>query len=233
MARTPFASNSAWRLGRPTHLLRPIPSQIHSADEICRLDASRMHPVRSGSRIDPPSRHSMVRRKATPPGESRMANRLIKVVATIVFVAGTSSLATVASATPVANGFAIKNAVPASVEIVQWRRGWGGGGWGVSPRMGLGRRRCRICCRRGDRQRSRLALLRLRPLLLSRALRSTSWPGRLRRAKSRLCRSRCPRCRRCSCVLHAAVQILRPQKRDISRLRWRAPSLSLSSSYQQ
>ena len=51
-----------------------------------------------------------------------MANRLTKLVATIVFVAGTSSLATVASATPVANGLAIRNAVPASVEIVQWRR---------------------------------------------------------------------------------------------------------------
>ena len=67
-----------------------------------------------------------------------MANRLMKVVATIVFVAGTSSLATVASATPVANGFAIKNAVPASVEIVQWRRGWGGGGWGYRRGWGWG-----------------------------------------------------------------------------------------------
>jgi len=62
----------------------------------------------------------------------------MKVVATIVFVAGTSSLATVASATPVANGFAIKNAVPASVEIVQWRRGWGGGGWGYRRGWGWG-----------------------------------------------------------------------------------------------
>ena len=60
-----------------------------------------------------------------------MANRLTKLVATIVFVAGTSSLTTVASATPVANGLAIKNAVPASVEIVQWRRGWGWGGVGA------------------------------------------------------------------------------------------------------
>ena len=60
-----------------------------------------------------------------------MANRLTKLVAAIVFIAGTSSLATVASATPPANGLAIKNAVPASVETVQWRRGWGyRGGWG-------------------------------------------------------------------------------------------------------
>src|SRR3954471_16368084 len=67
-----------------------------------------------------------------------MASRLTKLVATIVFVAGTSSLATVASATPVANGLAIKNAVPASVEIVQWRRGWGGGGWGFCRGWGWG-----------------------------------------------------------------------------------------------
>ena len=67
-----------------------------------------------------------------------MANRLTKLVATIVFVAGTSSLATVASATPVANGLAIKNAVPASVENVQWRRGWGGGGWGYRRGWGWG-----------------------------------------------------------------------------------------------
>ena len=60
-----------------------------------------------------------------------MANRLTKLVAAIVFIAGTSSLATVASATPLANGLAIKNAVPVSVETVQWRRGWGyRGGWG-------------------------------------------------------------------------------------------------------
>jgi hypothetical protein len=67
-----------------------------------------------------------------------MANSLTKLVATIVFVAGTSSLATVASATPVANGLAIKNALPASVEIVQWRRGWGGGGWGYRRGWGWG-----------------------------------------------------------------------------------------------
>jgi hypothetical protein len=67
-----------------------------------------------------------------------MANSLTKLVVTIVFVAGTSSLATVAFATPVANGIAIKNAVPASVEIVQWRRGWGGGGWGYRRGWGWG-----------------------------------------------------------------------------------------------
>ena len=60
-----------------------------------------------------------------------MANPLTKLVAAIVFIAGTSSLATGASATPLANGLAIKDAVPASVETVQWRRGWGyRGGWG-------------------------------------------------------------------------------------------------------
>jgi len=60
-----------------------------------------------------------------------MANGLSKLVATTVFAAGISSLSTIASAAPVANGLAIKNAVPASVETVQWRRGWGWGGVGA------------------------------------------------------------------------------------------------------
>jgi hypothetical protein len=66
-----------------------------------------------------------------------MANRLTKLVATIVFVAGTSSLATVASATPVANGLAIKNEfLPAWNRAVAARMGWRrlgyrrGWGWG-------------------------------------------------------------------------------------------------------
>ena len=60
-----------------------------------------------------------------------MANPLTKLVAAMVLIAGTSSLATVASAIPLANGLAIKNATPASAETVQWRRGWGyRGGWG-------------------------------------------------------------------------------------------------------
>jgi hypothetical protein len=53
-----------------------------------------------------------------------------RLVATVVLAAGIGSAATVASATPVADALAIKNAVPAGVESVQWRRGWGGGGWG-------------------------------------------------------------------------------------------------------
>lgn len=60
-----------------------------------------------------------------------MANRFTRLVATIVFVAGMSPFATVASATPMAHGLALKNAVPANAETVQWRRGWGyRGGWG-------------------------------------------------------------------------------------------------------
>ena len=40
--------------------------------------------------------------------------------------------ANVASATPVADALAIKNAAPLNVETVQWRhRGWRGGGWGI------------------------------------------------------------------------------------------------------
>jgi hypothetical protein len=48
----------------------------------------------------------------------------------VVLAAGIGSLATVASAAPLAGALAISNAMPAAgVESVQWRRGWGGGGW--------------------------------------------------------------------------------------------------------
>ena len=61
-----------------------------------------------------------------------MADTVRRLVATGLCAAGIWSVATAASATPVADALAIKNAVPASVETVQWRRGWGwrGGGWG-------------------------------------------------------------------------------------------------------
>jgi hypothetical protein len=62
-----------------------------------------------------------------------MADHSKSLVATIVFAAGIAAVSTTASATPVADALAIKNAVPAAIESVQWRRGWGwrgGGGWG-------------------------------------------------------------------------------------------------------
>jgi hypothetical protein len=55
----------------------------------------------------------------------------MKIAAAIVFAASMSSFASVASAAPVSGAFAIKNAVPAGVETVQWRRGWGWGGVGA------------------------------------------------------------------------------------------------------
>ena len=148
-----------------------------------------------------------------------MANRLMKVVATIVFVAGTSSLATVASATPVANGFAIKNAVPASVEIVQWRRGWGWGGVGAGLVAGavIG---------------SALAspYYGYDPYYYPGPYVAPPGPVMYGAPGPAYAAPVAPVAERCSCVLHAAVQILRPQKRDIFRLRWRSPSLSLISS---
>jgi hypothetical protein len=55
-----------------------------------------------------------------------------KLVAAAVCATSMTMFASFASATPIANGLAIKSAVPAQVESVQWRRGWGwrGGGWG-------------------------------------------------------------------------------------------------------
>ena len=43
--------------------------------------------------------------------------------------------ATTAQAAPVVNGLALKNAVPSSIEQVQWRRG---GGWGRGWGYGIG-----------------------------------------------------------------------------------------------
>jgi hypothetical protein len=58
-----------------------------------------------------------------------MAHSVRRLIAAGVFAAGIWSIASAASATPVADALAIKNAAPAAVESVQWRRGWGGG-WG-------------------------------------------------------------------------------------------------------
>ncbi len=57
-----------------------------------------------------------------------MTDQMKRLVAAMVLAAGIGSAATAASAAPVADALAIRNAVPAQVESVQWRRGWGGGG---------------------------------------------------------------------------------------------------------
>lgn len=60
-----------------------------------------------------------------------MADCKRRIVAAIVGTAGIVELASAASAAPVGGALAIKKAVPANTESVQWRRGWGWrGGWG-------------------------------------------------------------------------------------------------------
>jgi MFS family permease len=59
-----------------------------------------------------------------------MAHDPRRLIATIIAAVGIASVASATSATPVTDALVIKNAVPASVENVQWRRGWRGGGWG-------------------------------------------------------------------------------------------------------
>jgi hypothetical protein len=54
-----------------------------------------------------------------------------KPIATVVCAASMTMFASFASAMPIANGLAIKSAVPAQVEAVQWRRGWGWRGAGA------------------------------------------------------------------------------------------------------
>jgi len=79
-----------------------------------------------------------------------MLNLLRKLVLAASLGAGIASFVSVASALPVLDALAIKNAAPPTLEEVQWRGRWG---WGAPGCDGCGRgARCAL-------------LLRLRPLL--------------------------------------------------------------------
>src|ERR1700758_1255040 len=58
-----------------------------------------------------------------------------KSAATILIAAIIVPLATAASAAPIADALAIKNAAPATVEAVRWRGGWG---WGIGAGLAAG-----------------------------------------------------------------------------------------------
>lgn len=77
-----------------------------------------------------------------------MSNATRRVVAACLCAVSIASMPGIAAAMPV-GGLAIKNAAPAAVESVQWRRGWGGVGAGfvagaiiggalAAPRYGYG-----------------------------------------------------------------------------------------------
>ncbi len=59
-----------------------------------------------------------------------MPNATRTLAAAFLCAVSIASMPSVAAAMPVADALAIKNAAPAAVESVQWRRGWRGGGWG-------------------------------------------------------------------------------------------------------
>src|SRR5262245_1372136 len=79
-----------------------------------------------------------------------MSNSVRRLIVGAAFAATVASFGTAATATPLANALAIKNAAPAAVETVQWRRfGWGlgaglvtgaivGGAIASSPYYGYG-----------------------------------------------------------------------------------------------
>src|ERR1700688_3403526 len=68
-----------------------------------------------------------------------MLNPLRKLVLAASLGAGIASFASVASALPVLDALAIRNAAPPTVEEVQWRGGWGWGwGWGAPVAAGVG-----------------------------------------------------------------------------------------------
>jgi hypothetical protein len=60
-----------------------------------------------------------------------MSNSMRSLIVGAAFAVTVASFGTAATATPLANALAIKNAAPAAVETVQWRRGWGWGGVGA------------------------------------------------------------------------------------------------------
>jgi hypothetical protein len=60
-----------------------------------------------------------------------MSNSARRLVVGAAFAATLASFAGAATAAPLANALAIKNAAPAAIETVQWRRGWGWGGVGA------------------------------------------------------------------------------------------------------
>jgi hypothetical protein len=64
-----------------------------------------------------------------------MLNSVRKLVVAASLGAGIVSLPNVASALPMP--LTIKNAAPPAVEQVQWRRGWGGWGWGAPVAAGV------------------------------------------------------------------------------------------------
>ena len=65
-----------------------------------------------------------------------MLNPLRKLVLAASLGAGIASFASVASALPVLDALAIRNAAPPTVEEVQWRGGWGWG-WGAPVAAGV------------------------------------------------------------------------------------------------
>ncbi len=67
-----------------------------------------------------------------------MTKRLLTLAAAALFAMSIAPVANIASAAPVPNALAIKNAAPTNIETVRWRgrgyrgRGWYGGGAGVA-----------------------------------------------------------------------------------------------------
>jgi len=130
-----------------------------------------------------------------------MLNPMRKLALAASLGAGIASFATVASALPVFDALAIRNAAPPTVEEVQWRWGWG---WGAPVAAGVVRRR-------GGRQCARCALLRPRTLLSGPAacvLRLSSAGAWLSPASAWLCRAARRFRWRSSGLLQAALSVI-------------------------
>src|SRR5665647_3797435 len=67
-----------------------------------------------------------------------MSKTIVVSVAATLFAVAMISHASVASATPVSDALAIKNAAPSNLETVRGRGGGRGGGWGRGRGWGVG-----------------------------------------------------------------------------------------------
>jgi hypothetical protein len=100
-------------------------------------DAEAIHGPRFGGTASSfPRYHSEEQNWAQKNGETHMTNRVPPLAAMALFAVTVASFANVASATPIADALAVKNAAPTNIETVQWRGrggGWGrrGGEWGI------------------------------------------------------------------------------------------------------
>jgi hypothetical protein len=105
------------------------PLDLNQCVSIARMAMTTVNPLRSmPADIGGPQSN----------GADVMKKRLLTLAAAALFATTIAPGATIASAAPAANAFAIKDAAPANIETVRWRgRGSHGGGGGAGVAAGV------------------------------------------------------------------------------------------------